>query len=107
MSATGIFIMPPSFETLRRRLEGRRLDDTQTVSTRLAVSLWELRRYDQYQYVIINDDAGRASRALASIILARRQRVERMHDRGEAIVADFQDAFQQDAPPDNPSATAE
>lgn len=91
--ATGVFVMPPSYAALEERLRGRRLDDEQAVSRRLAISLWEIRRYHQYHYVIINDDARRAADALAAIILARRHRARRMRERAEAVVRDFQAAL--------------
>src|SRR4030095_14353901 len=88
--AHSIFIMPPSYEDLERRLYRRGLDDAQAISRRLAVALWELRRYDQYHYVIINDDARRASEVLAAIILDKRHRRLRMQARGQEILRDFQ-----------------
>ena len=96
-AAIGIFVMPPGFAALRSRLEGRCLDDTDTVRRRLGVSLREIERYKLYHYAIINDDAARASEALAAIILARRHRRERMEERAEAVLKDFQDAFQRDS----------
>jgi guanylate kinase len=93
--AIGIFVMPPSFAVLRERLSGRSLDDDRARQRRLAVSLCEIRRYKLYQHVIINDDAARASEALAAVILARRQRRERMEERAEAVLRDFETAFAQ------------
>lgn len=95
--ALGIFVMPPSFETLRERLERRNLDEPEAVRRRLAVSLSEISCYKIYEHVIINDDASRASEALAAIILARRHRRERMEERAEAVLRDFRDAFQRDS----------
>jgi guanylate kinase len=89
--AHGIFIMPPSYEDLERRLRLRGLDDPGVIARRLTVSVSEIRRYDQYQYVIINDDARRASEALAAIILEKRHRRERMLSRIEDILESFQD----------------
>lgn len=88
--AHSIFIMPPSFEDLKKRLSQRGLDDPQEVSRRLAVSIWEIKRYHRYQHVIINDDAKRASEALAAIILERRHRRERMEPAVQAVLEDFQ-----------------
>lgn len=88
-AAHSIFILPPSHRDLVDRLEGRRLDGAAEIARRLAVSLWEIKRYDQYQYVIINDDAGRASRALEAIVVEKRQRRARMQKRIDAILADF------------------
>ena len=91
--AVGIFVMPPSFEALRSRLQGRNLDSPETVERRLTVSLWEIRRYHLYEYVIINDQADRASEALAAIILARRHGVARSQDRASRISKEFETAF--------------
>lgn len=95
-TAIGIFVMPPSFAVLRERLLRRSLDEVEAVRRRLAVSLSEIERYSLYDYAIVNDDAARASEALAAIILARRHRRERMEERAAAVLRDFQDAFQRD-----------
>ncbi len=89
--AHSIFIMPPSYRDLEERLARRALDDPATIAGRLAVSLWEIRRYDSYEYVILNDDATRASEALAAIILEKRLRRERMRGRIQGILKDFQE----------------
>ena len=88
-TAHSIFILPPSQRDLVDRLEGRRLDGAADIARRLAVSLWEIKRYDQYQYVIINDDAARASHALQAIVVEKRQRRHRVQARIDAILADF------------------
>jgi guanylate kinase len=54
--------------------------------------MWEIKRYHQYQHVIINDDAERASQALAAIILERRYRRDRMDDAVKEVLRDFQAA---------------
>ena len=91
-SAYSIFILPPSYADLVQRLEGRRLDGAEEISRRLAVSLWEIKRFDSYQYVIVNDDAARASQALAAIVLEKRCRLARVQRRVDAILADFSSA---------------
>jgi guanylate kinase len=100
--ASSIFIMPPSFEDLRRRLRQRGLDDPQEISRRLAVAIWEIKRYHQYDHVIINDDAARASEALAAIILERRHRRERMEGAVRRVLEDFPAA----APDEGAAVTA-
>ncbi|HEV7508806.1 MAG TPA: guanylate kinase [Thermoanaerobaculia bacterium] len=89
--AHGIFVMPPSYEDLETRLRHRGKDDEATIARRLAASLREMKRYDRYHYVIINDDALRAGEALVAIILAKRHRRERMQTRVQEILRDFQD----------------
>lgn len=92
--AHSIFVLPPGYEALEQRLRGRGLDDDGTIARRLEVSLAEVSRYDRYRYVIINDDARRASEALAAIILEKRYRRERMQSRIQEILRDFQDRSQ-------------
>jgi len=89
--AHGIFVMPPSYEDLETRLRLRGKDDEATIARRLAASIREMKRYDRYHYVIINDDARRAGEVLVAIILAKRHRRERMQTRVQEILRDFQD----------------
>jgi guanylate kinase len=89
--AHGIFVMPPSYAVLEERLRRRALDHPEQIARRLAVALSELVRYDRYHYVIINDDADRASEALAAIILEKRHRQERMLGRVREILSNFPD----------------
>jgi guanylate kinase len=87
--AHSIFILPPSYEELERRLRGRRLDRAEAIARRLAVSLWEIERYPNYDYVIINRDLERASDTLAAIILDKQHRLDRMKDRVAEVVENF------------------
>jgi guanylate kinase len=87
--AHSIFILPPSYDELERRLRHRGLDRAEAISRRLAVSLWEIERYERYDYAIINDDLERASSALAAIILEKRHRLGRMQDRVASVVGSF------------------
>lgn len=88
--AHSIFVLPPSYEVLERRLQGRGQDDPEVIARRLAVSLSEIERYDRYHYVIINDDARRAGEILAAIILEKRHRRQRMQGRIQEILGSFQ-----------------
>jgi guanylate kinase len=87
-----IFIMPPGYADLERRLSRRQLDDPEAIERRLAVSHSEIAQVDRYDYVIVNDDAERASHVLASIILANRHRRARMQPQVERVLDDFRRA---------------
>ena len=87
--AHSIFILPPSYEELERRLRGRKLDRPEAIARRLAVSLWEIEFYQNYDYVIINRDLEPASDTLAAIILDKQHRLDRMRDRVAQVVEDF------------------
>jgi guanylate kinase len=88
--AHSIFVLPPSYEALRHRLQRRNLDGARQISRRLAVSLWEIRHYDRYRYIIVNDDAIAASQSLAAVILEKRHQRVRMQERARQIVDDFE-----------------
>ena len=104
--AVSIFVLPPGFAALRQRLAQRGLDGEEAMRRRLAVSYSEIRCYSLYQYAILNDDAARASEALAAIILARRHRRERMEERAEAVLSDFQEAFEREPLESSPAESA-
>lgn len=87
--ACGIFILPPSYTDLERRIRGRGLDEDEQIERRLAVSRWEIERYELYRYVIINDDLTRASTALAAIVLDKRNQLERQREKVQEILRDF------------------
>jgi guanylate kinase len=70
-----VFIMPPSFDELERRLRARSTETEEQVRTRLLDALNELREIDGYDYAVLNDDADRAADHLRAIFIAERCRV--------------------------------
>ena len=66
--ATTIFIVPPSFEELERRIRGRRTEDEAIVQERLAKARKEIATKDEYKYVVENDDVMLAKEQIATII---------------------------------------
>ena len=68
--AIKIFIVPPSLEELRRRLEGRGTDTARAIEARLIRARQEFEEADFYDYIIVNDDAEKAAQELSAIILA-------------------------------------
>ncbi len=63
-----IFIMPPSLEELKRRLENRGGDDEAAMKVRMAAAEKEMARKDNYQHVLVNDDLDRAIEELTHIV---------------------------------------
>ena len=88
--AHAVFVMPPSYQVLHDRLVNRGLEALDARTRRLAVSLSEIRRYESYDYVIINDDLRRASEVLAAIVLEKRHRVGRSVERARELLEDFE-----------------
>jgi guanylate kinase len=75
-----IFILPPTFEELERRLRGRNTDTPEVIGRRLANARREMRELVWYDYLVVNDDLSRASEELKGIILAEGCRTGRTRD---------------------------
>lgn len=75
--AVTVFIMPPSFAELKRRLVGRGTESEELIEKRLQSALDEIRRAEEYDYIIVNDDAATASQSLMSVIKSCRLKTER------------------------------
>jgi guanylate kinase len=89
IDSVSVFILPPSFEVLRRRLTGRESETPEQLATRLRNSRIEVERYTEFDYVILNDDADRAARQLAAVILAERARRGRQEALARRVLATF------------------
>jgi len=63
-----IFILPPSIEELRRRLERRGTDAPEVIERRLANAEGELARADEYMFKVVNDDLAIAFKRLCDLI---------------------------------------
>jgi guanylate kinase len=72
--AVFIFILPPKFAVLKRRLRDRGEDDPATIALRLKNAKREIRDYKNFEYVLINDRLDRAVLELEAIILGARCR---------------------------------
>ena len=73
-----IFILPPSLEILRERLQQRMANVKEEIEKRLAVAWEEMKKYPEYDYVIVNSIFEDAFKELESIIIANRARVEQI-----------------------------
>lgn len=74
--AVFIFILPPSFEELKKRLEARGQESAESIEERLEVARKDIRAYPQFDFIIINDDLDRAVKCLESIIRSMRCSLE-------------------------------
>jgi len=73
-AAIGIFIMPPSWELLKVRLVGRGQDAPAVIARRLDAARIEMRRVDEFDYVIINNDFSAAVEDFLAVVRAGRLR---------------------------------
>jgi len=88
-AVTTVFLMPPSFEALERRLRGRSKDDESAIQRRLAVAREEVKAFSEYDYLVVNDELDAAVERLRSIVWAERARLQRMRPVAETIVRTF------------------
>ena len=88
---TAIFVLPPSFDILERRLRGRSADSETAMQKRLAAARAEVGCYIDYDYVVINDQLEPTVVRLQEIIAAERSRMHRMKPIAEDIIRSFRE----------------
>ena len=72
-----VFILPPSFEELRRRIEKRGTEDIEVVNKRLDRARKEIAYVSNYDYIIVNDNLKEAVEGLRGIIKAEKLKLKR------------------------------
>lgn len=88
--AISVFVLPPSYAALERRLRGRSKDTEEAIARRLVVAREEVDHFREYDYVVVNDEVVPCVDRLRSIVLAERSRREAVAADAEAIVATFE-----------------
>ena len=87
--AVTVFILPPSYTDLERRLRGRGAENEGNFHRRLQAAGEELTQYAQYDYAIINDDLDRSVENLKCVIRAARSRTSRVEPLAKKILGTF------------------
>jgi len=88
--AVSIFVLPPNRDILEERLRARSEDAEQVIERRLRDAATEINNYQQYDYVLINQDLEKSAADLIAIIRAERVRRERM----ETLIAPILESFE-------------
>ncbi|MBX3492353.1 MAG: guanylate kinase [Parvibaculum sp.] len=73
-----VFILPPSAQELEKRLERRAQDTSDVVAARMEKASDEISHYQEYEYIVVNDDVDRAFAALQAILRAERLKRRRL-----------------------------
>ncbi|MDU9401121.1 guanylate kinase [Pseudomonas sp. zfem004] len=84
--ARSIFILPPSQQALRQRLDGRGQDSEEIIAGRMKEAVSEMEHYDEYEYVIINDDFDVALDDLKAVFRSNRLLLQKQQQRHEALL---------------------
>jgi guanylate kinase len=89
ISATAVFVMPPSAVVLEQRLRGRSQNSEEEIQRRLRVARDEVASFPEYDFIVVNDDVDNAVQRLQSVVFAERARLNRMRGAAENIVRTF------------------
>ncbi len=89
VEASMVFVMPPSNVVLEQRLRGRSKDSEDAIRRRLAVARDEVASFDEYDFIVINDELTAAVDRLRGIVLAERARLDRMRTQAGQIARTF------------------
>lgn len=84
-----IFILPPSLETLKQRLEQRGLDESTVIERRLYAARDEVNHLDRFDYAVVNHDLNIAVQEVTCIVQAERLKTARQRISQQALIAQF------------------
>lgn len=88
--AVTVFILPPSRKELEARLRNRSSDPDEVIERRLRDASREVRNYEQYDYVLVNDQLEASFEKLRGILLAERCRKYRVEELIKSILSSFE-----------------
>jgi guanylate kinase len=84
--ALGVFILPPSREALESRMRSRGQDSEETIQRRLAAAREEMSHYEDFDFVIVNEDFETAVAEMQAIFIGSRQRRHIQQQRHAALI---------------------
>ena len=84
-----IFILPPSCEALKNRLQGRGQDDEEIIQRRMQDAVNEMSHYAEFDYLVVNDDFDQALQELKCVIQANRLRQVRQERSLEKLLIEL------------------
>ncbi|MGC8732260.1 MAG: guanylate kinase, partial [Halothiobacillaceae bacterium] len=82
----GIFILPPARGVLESRLRDRGQDGEEVIARRMRDAVAEMRHYNEFDYVVVNDVFDEALHELACIFRAERLRLARAQARHATLI---------------------
>jgi guanylate kinase len=84
-----IFILPPSKVELEARLNNRGQDSQEIIAGRMAKAQSETSHYNEYDYVVVNDDFATALKEIETIVLAKRLSLQSQAIRHQDLLVDL------------------
>tara|TARA_B110000046_G_C12975411_1_gene390867 strand:- start:81 stop:701 length:621 start_codon:yes stop_codon:yes gene_type:complete len=86
-SVQTIFILPPSKEELEQRLNNRGQDSAEVIAGRMAQAQSETSHYNEYDFVIVNDDFDTALSDIETIVMAQRLTLKAQQNRHQNLLS--------------------
>ncbi len=90
LETVAVFVLPPSFEVLERRLRGRSQDAEAAILRRLETARDEVAAFAEYDYLVVNDELDACVDRLRGIVLAERARLRSARPAVGPIVRSFE-----------------
>ena len=87
--SSSIFILPPSTQILRERLEGRGKESVEIIARRMQDAVAEMSHYGEFDYLVVNDDFNTALNELESIIIANRLKQQSQAIKLKSLIHDL------------------
>jgi guanylate kinase len=87
-----VFVLPPSYRELERRLRRRHSDSPREIARRLEAARREVTHWPEYDYLVVNDRMSEATRALRAVVQAARFRRSIQAERAQQIRRTFKGA---------------
>jgi guanylate kinase len=84
-----IFIAPPSRDELLRRLQHRNTDSAEVITARMAKAREEISHYQEFDYVVVNDDFDQALKEVEAIVLCQRLKQTKQARRHKKLFAEL------------------
>jgi guanylate kinase len=84
-----LFILPPSKAELEDRLNKRGQDSKEVIAKRMDKAQSEMSHYDEYDFVLINDDFEQTLQQLETVVLAHRARTENQQIKHQSLLNDL------------------
>lgn len=86
----GIFILPPSYKILTERLIERNTEEEKDIFVRLNNAKKEVKEFQTFDYIVINDDLEKSTKGLESIFIAEKLKRDRQIDHIQDILNSFE-----------------
>lgn len=87
--AIGIFILPPSKDALLTRLINRGQDSHEVIESRMAQAVSEMSHYNEFDYLILNDQFDKALQQMSAVVEAQRAKMYNQQLRYDSVLLDL------------------